>query len=119
MKRIYVCSPLRDNPQDNTKMAQRYCEYVAKKFGFLPVAPHIYFPQFLDDNIPTEREFCMKAGLFLLSICDELWYFGGKVSRGMTEEIDAAMRYGIPVKYIPTHHYDTYLKERNKSNENQ
>lgn len=119
MKRIYVCSPLRGNPEDNIRNAQRYCEYVMREFGFVPIAPHIYFTQFLDDNIPEEREFGLKAGLSLLSDCDELWYFGETISQGMYTEIRHAIRKGIPVKYIPAHHYDTYLKERNDNYENQ
>ena len=108
MKKIYVCSALRGDIEENIKKARRYCEYVVKEFGFIPIAPHIYFTQFLDDDIVKEREFGIKAGLSLLSECDELWYFGDTISRGMTDEIKSAMTQGIPVKYIPTHHYDEY-----------
>ena len=114
MKKIYVCSALRGNISQNIELARCYCEYVVKEFDCIPIAPHIYFTQFLDDNISAEREFGIRAGLFLLSECDELWYFGDSVSRGMTDEIAFAMRHGIPVKYIPYHHYDSYLTERNK-----
>lgn len=113
MKKIYVCSALRGDIEENIKKARRYCEYVVKEFGFIPIAPHIYFTQFLDDDIVKEREFGIKAGLSLLSECDELWYFGDTISRGMTDEIKSAMTQGIPVKYIPTHHYDEYMTERN------
>lgn len=115
MKKIYVCSALCGDIEENIKKARRYCEYVVKEFGFIPIAPHIYFTQFLDDDIVKEREFGIKAGLSLLSECDELWYFGDAISRGMTDEIKSAMTQGIPVKYIPTHHYDEYMTERNDS----
>jgi hypothetical protein len=115
MKKIYVCSALRGDVEENIRKARCYCEYVVKEFGNIPVAPHIYFTQFLDDNIAEDREFGISAGLFLLSECDELWYFGDTISRGMTDEIKTAMNQGIPVKYIPTHHYDEYMTERNDS----
>lgn len=112
MKKIYICSALRGDLSQNIHLARCYCEYVVKEFGFIPIAPHIYFTQFLDDNITKDREFGINAGLSLLSECDELWYFGETISRGMTDEINIAMKQGIPVKYIPLHQYDSYLTER-------
>ena len=37
------------------------------EYQAIPIAPHIYFPQFLSDEIAEEREFGLKAGLSLLS----------------------------------------------------
>ena len=79
---------------------KRYCEYVVKTCGAIPIAPHIYFTQFLDDDIPEKRSFGTLAGLQLLSECDELWYFGDSVSRGMITEIIAAKEQSIPVRYV-------------------
>ena len=83
----------------------------------IPIAPHIYFTQFLNDETAEEREFGLSAGLSLLSECDELWYFGDQITRGMTDEICFAIEHGIPVKYIPEHHYEKYLTERMNTNE--
>jgi len=107
--KIYVCSALRGDMEQNMARARCYCRYVADEHGYLPVAPHIYFMQFLNDDIPEEREFGIQAGLLLLSGCDELWYFGDTITRGMTEEINFAIRHGIPVKYIPSQYYEAYL----------
>jgi len=111
MKKIYVCSALRGDVEQNQKMARVYCEYIVKEFGHIPVAPHIYFTQFLDDNIDSEREFGIKAGLFLLSECDELWYFGDQISRGMTDEICKAMGIGMKVQYVPEYKYEKYKQK--------
>lgn len=101
MKKIYVCSPLSGDIENNIENAKAYCEYVVKECGAIPIAPHIYFTQFLDDNAPDERAFGIMAGLQLLSECDELWYFGDRVSKGMVTEIIAAKEQKIPVRYVP------------------
>ena len=117
MKTIYVCSALRGEVDKNIAMAKVYCEYVVKEFGYVPIAPHLYFTQFLDDNKENEREFGIQAGLFLLSNCDELWYFGDQISRGMTEEICKAMGNGIKVQYIPEYKYENYIPKRSMNYE--
>ena len=100
MKKIYICSRLRGDIEENIEKAKRYCEYVVKCCGAIPIAPHIYFTQFLDDSLDEERAFGTLAGLQLLSECDELWYFGDSVSRGMVTEIIAAKEQCIPVRYV-------------------
>ena len=117
MRKVYVCSALRGNQDKNIKLARIYCEYVVREFGHIPVAPHIYFTQFLDDNNSQDREFGINAGLSLLSECDELWYFGDRVTRGMTNEICLALKHGIRVKYIPEHLYEQYKTERTMTHE--
>ena len=83
----------------------------------IPIAPHIYLTQFLDDENAEDREFGLKAGLSLLSECDELWYFGDQITRGIKDEICFAIENGIPVKYIPEHQYEKFLSERKITNE--
>ena len=69
-KRVYVCSALRGDVEQNIENAKNYCRYIVKEYGAIPIAPHIYFTQFLDDEIAEDREFGLSAGLFLLSDCD-------------------------------------------------
>ena len=52
---IYVCSPYRGDVSVNVAFAKRCCLEVIKA-GKVPFAPHLYFTQFLDDDIPEERE---------------------------------------------------------------
>lgn len=117
MQKIYICSALRGAMEENIRKARVYCEYVVREHGKIPIAPHIYLTQFLDDNISADREFGLKAGLSLLLECDELWYFGDQITRGMTDEICYALNHDIPVKYIPEHFYEKYYSERMKTNE--
>ena len=117
MRKIYICSALRGAMEDNIRKARFYCEFVVREHRMIPIAPHIYLTQFLDDENAEDREFGLKAGLSLLSECDELWYFGDQITRGMTDEICFAIENGIPVKYIPEHQYEKYLSERKITNE--
>ena len=100
MKKIYVCSRLAGDIENNIEKAKGYARFVVKECGAVPIAPHIYFTQFLDDTVPEERAFGTMAGLLLLSDCDELWYFGDSVSQGMVREIIAAKEQGTPVRYV-------------------
>jgi len=74
--------------------------------------PQIYFTQFLDDINPAEREFGLKAGLQLLSECDELYYFGNVISKGMKTEICYAVEHKISVLYIHNCEHEEYSKHK-------
>lgn len=91
MERVYICSPYRGMPYVNTAMAKEYCRYAFEQ-GFLPIAPHLYFPQFMDDNNPPERDVALQMGLSLMTDCKEVWVFGDTVSEGMKLEIEYANR---------------------------
>ena len=67
--------------------------------GVIPVTPHIYLTQFMDDNVPEERELALKIGSELVLGCSELWAFGiDHPSAGMAAEIELAKAHGIPVR---------------------
>ena len=97
MKKVYVCSPLRGNNfsqhnmQKNIAKARLYCRDVLDK-GHIPIAPHVYLTQFMDDTIAEEREHAKKINVQLLDLCDELWIYGKEISEGMHEEIDYAIK---------------------------
>ena len=93
--KVYICSPYRNNPEENHTKALQYCRKAFEE-GYLPVAPHVYFPQFLNES--TEREEGLDMALQLLLLCDELWVFGPQVSEGMKVEIEFARKFKIPIK---------------------
>ena len=66
--------------------------------GYTARAPHLYYPQFLDDESPDERELGCLLGLLDLAECDELWIFGNRVSPGMERVIQYAEKNGIPIR---------------------
>ena len=98
----YVASRYAGDIAANVDAAAEACRYVAKN-GYIPVCPHIMYPNMgFDDNNPEEREMCCLFGLALLKRCDELWCFtvDGYLSPGMRAEETEAKRLGIPVRYI-------------------
>ena len=53
-KKIFICSPYRGRVEENKKNAVSYARITAMS-GDAPIVPHLYFPSFLDDNIPNEE----------------------------------------------------------------
>ncbi len=56
--------------------------------GYIPIAPHVYFSQFMDDLNPEDRKKALEMNKKLLKFCDELWIFGDEITEGMKEEIE-------------------------------
>ena len=97
MKKVYICSPYRRNTETNVQNARKYCRAAVEQ-GCLPIAPHLFFPQFLDDNNITDRSRVMARAMELLSICDEIWVFGiDNLSERMEKEVNWADSKSIPV----------------------
>ena len=99
MTKVYVASPLRGNIKANISKAQWYARFVME-VGYLPIAPHIYFTQFLRDYIPEERDKALEMNRELLAWCDQLWVFGSVISEGMRQEIDFAKEAGMTIRYF-------------------
>lgn len=97
-KLVYICSPYATGDvQENVEKAKEYCK-LALKEGFVPVAAHLLYPQFLRDEDPAEREQGFSCGLALLDVCAEVWVFGNPDrSEGMRREIEYARKLNIPV----------------------
>jgi hypothetical protein len=86
---VYICSRFSGDVDQNVKAAQRYSRFAIDK-GFIPIAPHLLFPQFLDDDNPAERQLGLFFGNALMSKCAEVWVFGNTISSGMAAEIKRA-----------------------------
>ena len=96
MKKVFVCSPYRGNIEKNTKMAV-FAARVICNCGHIPVVPHLYFPQFLDDKDQFERIRGIEYGIELMQECDQLWLLGPEISKGMECELEVAKKIRIPV----------------------
>ena len=94
---VYVCSPDCRLAVPKPGRARKYCRYVTDQGG-IPLAPHLYLPQFLDEK--TERDLALFMDIALLSKCAELWVFGDVTSDGMQKEIEYARHKRKPVRYI-------------------
>ena len=86
---VYICSPFSGDVERNVAAARRYCRFAVDK-GYIPIAPHLLFPQFMNDNSPKERELGLFFGTVLMGKCAEVWVFGSLYSAGMTAEIKRA-----------------------------
>ena len=98
-KLCYICSPLRDDVSGNVTRANLYSRFAFER-GYLPIAPHAIFTQYLDDSNASERAAAMDMGLELLAMCEELWVFGPRVSNGMKREIESARNAKISTRYF-------------------
>ena len=99
MKWIYIASPYKGDITTNIENAKEYARFVSKKC-YVPIVPHLFLTQFLDDAVPEERDAGLALGLQMLKRCHALWVFGGYVSEGMANEIRFAVKNNIPVKYF-------------------
>ena len=97
MKKVYICSPCRWDYENNIQRAKEFSRAAVER-GCIPVTPHIYLTQFMDDTVPAERELGLSIGRELVLMCDELWAFGLDCpTAGMAAEIELARERGIPV----------------------
>ena len=96
---VYICSPYAGDVERNTENARRYSRFAVDQHC-LPITPHIYFTQFMNDTIPDEHETALFMNLVLMSKCAELWVFGDVISKGMKAEIDRAKRKHMKIRYF-------------------
>ena len=79
-------------------LARQACREVLAR-GDAPLAPHLLYPDLLDDRDADERKQGIGAGLTWLAVADRLLVVG-QPTDGMRREIAAARAIGIPVEYV-------------------
>lgn len=96
---VYICSPYSGDVEATVVLARRFsaCAASARQ---IPLAPHLHYPQFMDETDPDARELAMFFNRFLLSKCEQLWAYIGRVSAGMRAEIDWAHQMDIPTRFF-------------------
>lgn len=101
----YICSPYHGNVSANEENTRKYCRFAVES-GYIPIAPHLFFPQFMDDSDPAERDTAMFMDFVLMGKCHEVWVFGSVISKGMASEIGLAKKRNQKIRY-----FDTDLRE--------
>ena len=96
---VYICSPFAGDVVRNIEKARHFCKFAVRQ-GAIPLAPHLHYPQFLDDTDPAQRKDSLSFALILLCKCDELWCFGHYYSEGMKRELDKARKKRIPIRFF-------------------
>ena len=99
MKIIYVAYPYAGDTLKNTEFAKKACRHVMNE-GHAFFAPHLLYPNLLDDSQPQEWQLGIDMGLAMLEHCDELWCYGEQISHGMMQEIAEADSLDIPVRRV-------------------
>lgn len=70
-KKVFISSPYRGDVEGNIKKAAAYCRMACEK-GYMPIAPHLLFTQFLDDDIGAKRALGISMGMDLILLCEEV-----------------------------------------------
>lgn len=109
-KTTYVCSKYKSKKRSGTAAAHQ------GRRGSMPEGArkrkhtnraHLYWPRFLDDNDPQDRDYGIAAGLEALKRCDEMIVIIRQegpeeewISQGIQAEIAAAAKMGIAPQFI-------------------
>jgi hypothetical protein len=96
---VYICSPFSGKVKKNKRNARKYCRFALEQHT-IPFAPHLLFPQFMDDSSPEERQLAMFMNMIMLGHCEEIWVFGDRISAGMKQEIHKAERKRMKIRYF-------------------
>ena len=96
---VCICSPFAGDTERNMEKARHYCRFAVRS-ACIPLAPHLLFPQFMDDAVAAERSLAMFMDMVLLGRCEQVWVFGSAISAGMAAEIEKAEKRNMPVRYF-------------------
>lgn len=96
---VFICSPFAGDMEGNAARAREYCRFAVAE-NCIPVAPHLLFPQFMEETDPAQRRLGIFFGLVLQSKCREVWVFGRNITKGMAVEIEKAKERGLLIRYF-------------------
>lgn len=96
---VFISSPFAGEVECNVSKAQDYCRFAVSK-GCIPIAPHLLFPQFMDDADQTQRDLALFMGMVLMAKCAEMWVFGSYISKGMAVELEKAKSRNMVIHYF-------------------
>lgn len=105
MDRVYIISRYRAKTEHqvefNKEVARHFCRAIIDE-GNAPVAPHLFYTQFLNDDYPDDREHGLNLGLEDLKNCQAflLVMIDGIISDGMRNELEEVARLGIPGRVV-------------------
>lgn len=99
VKTVFIAHPISGDIEGNIKKVLEICEKVHSK-EMIPVAPYLVSLQYLNDRVVEDRKLGINANIecFRRKYIDELWLYGDKISKGMTQEIKLALKLKIPIK---------------------
>jgi len=102
---VFVASPFRalseEGMKKNQEVAIEFMQKLRVHCGDVGFAPHVYFPEILDEFKEPDRRDGIEAGFKIMRICKRLYAVGPKITEGMAEEIDLAQSLNIPIICVP------------------
>lgn len=94
-KKVFIISQYHDEDPARQEVNRRFASAIAwncvMRYGDIPIAPHLYFTQFMNDE-GWERDFGIEAGHQMMNLCDSviLATIDGRISEGMKADIEYA-----------------------------
>jgi hypothetical protein len=113
MKLVVIESPFAGDIKKNVEFCHNVCRY-ALGAGYSPYASHLFFTQFLDDNILEERKVGLAAGLAWSRLADEVWIClrpGEPLSSGMRDAFEDHLKNRRFIKLMRFEQSGTLLRE--------
>lgn len=101
MRLVIIESPYAGDVERNVEYARK-CVRDSLSRNEAPIASHLLYtqPGILNDDIPTERQWGIDAGLAWRQVAEaSVVYEDYGLSKGMQYGIEAAVRAGIPIEY--------------------
>lgn len=99
-EKVFVVSKYAGDTEKNIDFARSVCEWLVESQGAVPIAPHLLFPQFLNDDDTVERDMGIDMGHVLMDDCDSVLValrVDEECSPGMKADIEYAAQLGIPI----------------------
>ena len=101
---VFICSRYAaDNDEDkkrNITIAKDLVR-IALDRDFVPFAPHLFFPEYLNDDDPQARSKGLRCGFSFLNWCSMVWmHVSNGISGGMSEENKQMAHKKIPIAIV-------------------
>lgn len=107
----FICSPYSGDVEQNLKIAKALSLWAVLN-QYIPIAPHLLYPQFLDDKNHIQRELGMECSFHILKKCDWIIFYDSvKCSKGMEFERGFAIKHNIPFIYVSKNQIQGYLDD--------
>jgi len=101
---VYICTRFSAKTQEQFDKQLEVTKNISREVvlaGHEVIVPHLYYPQFLNDDDIAERLIGTQSAIKLLDVCDSLVvYIGLGISSGMKAEIETARQKEMQVIYF-------------------
>lgn len=97
---VYICAPYDGKDTRSLEKIWNYCMF-AKEHRYMPVAPYLYYPQFMNDFDERESRIMNQFARCDIRHCEEVWVFGKEITSEMEKILDCAQYEGLNMRCFP------------------